>query len=87
METTANHYTAELSTELASRFLLIAGVGMPARRATCLLELQQHVIKVFGNGAPKRTEQINKALYGLVWDWYHVSSDTGQPIRRLSTLR
>lgn len=83
---TANHYTAELSPELASRFLMIAGVGVPARRATCLIELQQHVHRTFYRGAPKRTEEINKALYSLVWDWYHWASDTGQPIHRMASL-
>lgn len=83
-DATANQYTAELSPEIASRFLLIAGVGMPARRATCLLELQQHVTQTFGQGAPKRTEQINKALYGLVWDWYHWADATGQRIVRFA---
>lgn len=86
MQDTANHYTAELSPELASRFLLMAGVGLHALRATCLMELQQHVYRTFHRGAPKRTEEINKALYALVWDWYHWASDTGQPVRRLASL-
>lgn len=79
-----NQYTAEISPEIASRFLMIAGVGMPARRATCLLELQLHVHKTFHNGAPKRTEQINKTLYSLVDDWYHWADATGQPVVRFA---
>lgn len=80
----ANTYTLALTPEIASRFLLVAGVGMPARRETCLLELQQHVIKTFGQGAPERTEQINKALFRLVWDYEGWADATGQPIRRFA---
>lgn len=79
-----NLYTAELSPELATRFLMAAGIGMPARRATCLLELQQHVTRTFSNGAPKRTAEINRALYSLVWDWYHWSEDTGRKVTRFA---
>lgn len=78
VQTDTSHYTEILSAELASRFLLMAGVGIPARRATNLLELQQHVLKTFGNEAPERAQQINRALYFLVWDWYHWSHDTGR---------
>jgi endonuclease III len=83
----ANQYTAELSPELASRFLLIAGVGLPARRATCLLELQQHVIRTFGQGAPARTEKINRDLYSLVTDWYHwADTKAGLFVRRFAGI-
>lgn len=82
----ANHYSAELSPELASRFLLAVGIGLPARRATCLMELQQHITRTFAAGAPKRTEQMNRNLNSIVWDWFYACEVTGQPVRRLARL-
>lgn len=79
-----NAYTAELAPELASRFLLLAGVGMPARRSTCLLELQQHVHRTFNQGAPQQAERINKVLYTLVNEWYHWADATGRKLARFS---
>lgn len=80
----SNTYTLALTPEIASRFLLSSGVGLPARRETCLLELQRHVIKTFGQCAPKRAEQINKALFRLVWDYETWADATGKPIRRFA---
>lgn len=80
----ANLYTFEIDASIASRFLLMAGVGLPARRPTCLIELQEHVIRTFGAGAPERTEQINKTLYHLAWDLYRWSDAVNRPIRRFA---
>ncbi|MEU3986131.1 hypothetical protein AB0F77_39745 [Streptomyces sp. NPDC026672] len=82
----ANEYTAEMTPELASRFLLAVGIGLPARRATCLLELQQHITRTFGGGAPKRVEQINRNLLAVVRDWYFHADVTGQPLRRFQGI-
>ena len=56
---------------------------MPARRNTCLLELQQRVTELFGRGAPERAEQINRALRTSVMDWYYGCEVQGQQVRRL----
>jgi hypothetical protein len=79
----SNTYTMELSPEIASRFLLISGIGMPASRATCLLELQEYVIKMFGE---ERAEKINRSLFRLVWDYETWADATGVPIRRFAGI-
>jgi hypothetical protein len=79
----ANTYTLAIAPEVASRFLLIAGIGMPARRETCLLELQLHVIRVFGE---ERAEKINRTLYNLVCDYEGWLDATGAPMRRCATV-
>ncbi|ATN93753.1 hypothetical protein SEA_ABT2GRADUATEX2_14 [Streptomyces phage Abt2graduatex2] len=82
--TKANEYTMNIDAATVSRFLLAVGIGLPARRDSCLLELHQHIIRTFGDN--QRTRRITHNLMLKVRDLYHWKAETGQTITRCVTV-
>lgn len=79
-----NEYTMNIDAATVSRFLLAVGIGLPARRDSCLMELHQHIVRTFGDN--RRTQQITHNLMMMVRDLYHWKDATGQQMTRCATV-